>query len=474
MYDRPVMKRFARICGVALLLSLSALAVAYVAAGRRPGPAVDIVQPAGPIGARGQLEVVVDTPNGRLSTLDIELVQSGRSIPVFSLAAAPPGALRQESATRLRVTRGIGKGDLPGLAPGRAAVVVRAARPVLFGLRQAVTAATREVDVRLEPPRLAVQSTHHYVNHGGAELVVYRVEPPEATSGVLVGDVEYPGFPAAAMRVDGVTVTDPTLKVAFFALLYDQDLDTPIHVFARDAAGNTARVALDHRVFPKPFARTRIDLDDAFLARVVPEILAHAPDLAPAGDGLLAGYLAINGELRRRNAEQIAQLAAQTAPEMLWRGAFLPHGRAQVESRFADHRTYFYKGAEVDQQVHLGFDLAVTANVPVRAANAGRVVFAGYLGIYGQTIVIDHGLGVQSLYAHLSSLEVAPGAPVERGQVIGRSGRTGLAGGDHLHFTMLVGGRMVSPVEWWDAHWIEDRIVRKLKAAAGFAGAGSE
>ena len=54
---------------------------------------------------------------------------------------------------------------------------------------------------------------------------------------------------------------------------------------------------------------------------------------------------------------------------------------------------------------------------------------------------------------------------VEKEQALGRSGMTGLAGGDHLHFTMLVNGRMVNPVEWWDSHWIEDRILRKLRAA---------
>lgn len=463
------MKTVVAALGILSVVVLLAFGVSYFLAGRSPGPAIEIRQPAGPIGTAGRLEVLVDAPAGRLTSLDIELVQNGRTFPVFSLASAPPGALQQDTATRVRVARSLGKADLPGLASGSARLLVRASRPVLFGLRQATSSAARDVAVRLEPPRLAVLSSHHYVNHGGAEFVVYRVTPPDAASGVAVGDEEYPGFPAAAMRVEGVPAADPSVKVAFFALLYDQDLNTPIHVFARDEAGNTARVALDHRPFEKPFGRTRVDLDDAFLARVVPEILSHTPDLGAPSDNLLRAYLVINGELRRRNTAQIARLAAQTAPEMLWRGAFLPHSRAQVESRFADHRTYVYKGDVVDEQVHLGYDLASTANAPVRAANDGVVVFAGYLGIYGNTVVVDHGLGVQSLYAHLSSVDVAPGTRVGRGQPIGRSGRTGLAGGDHLHFTVLVGGRMVSPVEWWDPHWIDDRVVQKLKAALAFA-----
>src|SRR4029453_7491 len=111
-----------------------------------------------------------------------------------------------------------------------------------------------------------------------------------------------------------------------------------------------------------------------------------------------------------------------------------------VEAAFADQRTYVYQGKDVDRQTHLGFDLASFAGTPIVAANRGKVLFAEELGIYGQCVIIDHGMGVQSLYAHLSAIEVKPGAMVEKGQQLGRSGMTGLAGGDHLHFTMLVNG----------------------------------
>ena len=177
-------------------------------------------------------------------------------------------------------------------------------------------------------------------------------------------------------------------------------------------------------------------------------------------------FLVINGELRRKNNEKIASFASQTAPSILWNGAvFHPFTNTGVQSAFADHRTYIYKGKDVDQQIHLGFDLASYAGTPIVAANRGKVLFAEELGIYGNTVIIDHGMGVQSLYAHLSSIGVKPGDMVEKEQQLGRSGMTGMAAGDHLHFTMLVNGQMVNPVEWWDSHWIEDRILRKLRAA---------
>ena len=222
----------------------------------------------------------------------------------------------------------------------------------------------------------------------------------------------------------------------------------------------------DHTAFPKPFKKSRIELDDRFLSRVVPAILAGTTDVKPEGD-LLSQFLTINGELRQKNAEKIASFAPTSAPEMYWRGVvFHPFTNNAVESAFADRRTYVYQGKEVDQQTHLGFDLASFTGVPIVAANRGKVVLAEELGIYGNCVILDHGMGVQSLYAHLSSIGVKTGDMVEKEQELGKSGMTGLAGGDHLHFTMLVNGQMVNPVEWWDGHWIQDRILRKLQTGS--------
>ena len=222
-------------------------------------------------------------------------------------------------------------------------------------------------------------------------------------------------------------------------------------------------------VFEKPQQKSRIEIDDKFIDRVTPEIAEHSPELnlpaPPSGDHMLDAFLKENGELRQLNAKKIEDLARKTAPARLWDGPFVQLGNSKVEAAFADHRTYIYKGKEVDHQVHLGFDLAVTSRVPIVAANAGTVVNASWLGIYGNCVILDHGQGVQSLYGHLSSFDVAVGDKVMRGQTVGRSGMTGMAGGDHLHFTMLVNGRMVNPVEWWDPHWIQDRVMRKLAEA---------
>ena len=196
---------------------------------------------------------------------------------------------------------------------------------------------------------------------------------------------------------------------------------------------------------------------------MVPAILAGTTEVTATGS-TLEKFLVINGELRRKNNARIASFAAETSPEMLWAGVtFHPFTNSAVQAAFADRRTYVYQGREVDQQTHLGFDLASYAGTAIVAANRGKVLFAGELGIYGQTVILDHGMGVQSLYAHLSSIGVTVGSMVEKAQELGRSGMTGMTASDHLHYTMLVHGRMVNPIEWWDSHWIDDRILRKLR-----------
>jgi murein DD-endopeptidase MepM/ murein hydrolase activator NlpD len=194
--------------------------------------------------------------------------------------------------------------------------------------------------------------------------------------------------------------------------------------------------------------------------------MSHTPSLADRGDPI-KNFLAINGDLRRSNNEFLAGLRARSVPRFLWTEPFKQLVNSEVEAHFADHRTYLYKGETVDHQDHLGYDLATTAHARVSAANDGVVLFADFLGIYGNTIVLDHGYGLLSLYGHLSSIDVAAGATVKRGDLIGHSGSTGLAGGDHLHFSMILQGVQVDPKEWWDPHWIRDRITSKLAEFSG-------
>ena len=355
-----------RILVILLLLAAILLGGAYVYAGRGGAPGIAFDKPDRFIGQSGTLDVAI-TAGGPLSRLDAVLEQGGQSVPLFSMAQPGNATLKQETPERVRLTRGIGKADVPQLKQGEARIVVTAARRGFMGLRTMEASASKSVQVRLEPPRVGVVSIHHFVNLGGAEAVVYRATPNDVSSGVRVGDIVYPGFSLSGAGVQA----DPALRMAFFALLYDQDLNTPMSVFARDEAGNMATAGIDTKLFSKPFRRSRIEISDTFLQRVVPAILQNTPDFkVDDPNDLVQAFLKINGELRRKNAEQIAAYAQKTDPEILWRGAFQQLGNSQVESLFADHRTYMYQGKEIDQQVHLGFDLAVTSLPASSRANA--------------------------------------------------------------------------------------------------------
>ena len=453
-----------RIVAVLVALIAAACGVAYVSAGHRPGPTLVITKPERTVGASTPVDVSATAPGGTLTALQIFFDQDGKSTPLATLGAAEAAAL-PHAADTVTLTKTISRETVPDLKSGAATIRVTASRPVLFGLRTTSSTTSKAVQVRLERPFVSVVSTHHYINVGGTEMVVYRVKPTDIESGVMVGDRAYPGYPATGAAAGDVHLTDPSLRVAFFSLLWNDPASTSIHLFARDDAGNDTRAELDYKIFPKAPKKSTIELPDAFLNRVVPAIQAGSPEEKASGS-LLDQFLVLNGDLRKKNAAKIASFAKQTSPDMLWGGeVFYKFANTKAESAFADQRTYRYQGKEVDHQTHLGFDLASFANSPVRAANRGKVLYAADLGIYGNCVIIDHGMGVQSLYGHLSSFETQVGAMVDKGQEIGKSGETGMAGGDHLHFTMLVNGQMVNPIEWWDPHWIQDRIVRKLREA---------
>ncbi len=315
------------------------------------------------------------------------------------------------------------------------------------------TELVREFAFDIYPPRLDVISGLHYINQGGSECVVYRVSEDAVISGVQVGPHFFPGFAADP--------ADPDLRFSLFAFAYDLPADTPVKLVARDAASNEAMSNVGHRLTSRDFRSREIVLSDSFLEKVVPEIVSRTPGVEDQG-ALIDTYIEINSRLRRENHEALARISSESEGRFLWDGAFLQLSNSQVESLFADRRTYMYRGEVVDQQDHVGFDLSVVQHYPIEAANAGRVLFADYFGIYGNTVLIDHGAGLVSLYAHMSSIDVTPGHMVAKREILGRSGATGLAGGDHLHFGLFLHGVPVNPIEWWDPKWVAEHVLDRL------------
>ena len=449
---RPIRLVFRALAAVLLLL----LAAAGATSLRVGGPPVVSLRPGLPaVGRRTPVVLSAAAPGRGLVRLRLELEQAGR---VHVLAERryrplPPWALAGERTETDEIRLEVGAATTPGLKEGEAVLRAVADRAGTWLLRPAPVTVEVRLPVRLRPPALSLLSSQHYVAQGGAGVVVYRVGPTSVRDGVQAGEWFFPG---AALPGGG-----PSDRFALFGVPWTLSSGARVRLVASDEVDNRSELAFVDRFFPHPPARDRIALEDTFLERVVPEILRQTPELADRGS-LLANYLEVNRDLRRRNAEELAALAPRSVPRFLWREAFLPLRGAKVMSSFADRRSYLYQGREVDEQTHLGFDLASVARTPVPAANRGVVVLARYFGIYGNAVVLDHGYGLMSLYAHLSEISVAEGQEVERAAILGTTGKTGLAGGDHLHFTTLVGGLPVNPKEWWDPKWVRDRVTSKL------------
>ena len=308
-----------------------------------------------------------------------------------------------------------------------------------------------DIPVRIDrkPPRIAVSTGLTYVRRGGAGVVVYSLSEEVERDGVEVGDDFFPGH----------ALEGSDRRVAFYAVAAEGPAQPEIRVVATDGAGNVGKarwaVVVNERVRPT----ANVTLPSSFLQDVV-KGLATAEGIDTTD--LEFAFNEINTKLRARNEATIREVLKDTAPKQLWEGSFQQLPNSKVTSKFAEKRTYFVSGKQVSKATHYGYDLASTRAAPILAANAGRVVYADDLGIYGNCVLIDHGLGVTSLYGHLSQIDVSPGDRVERGQSLGRSGATGLAGGDHLHFGILVGGTYVDPLEWWDPKWVASNVEQRL------------
>ncbi len=302
------------------------------------------------------------------------------------------------------------------------------------------------------PPSIRAVSRMHNMNEGGSCLIIYRTSSDTTESGVYVNDSFFKGFPAGESSEEGI-------HVAYFALAHDAGDDPNIYLWAKDRAENTVQATFYYHIRKKSFRTERIDISDTFLKRVLPYFSYYGLDPEKSDKD---NFLRINNELRQEDNRSLYSLLKKTSPEKLWDGVWLRMKNAATMAKFADHREYYYMGEKIDEQYHMGVDLASLANSPLEAANGGIIVFAQRNGIYGLTVIIDHGQGIASLYGHLSSIEVSAGDTVTKGDIIGYSGQTGLAAGDHLHYSMLVHGVFVNPIEWWDSHWIKDNIIRKL------------
>jgi murein DD-endopeptidase MepM/ murein hydrolase activator NlpD len=408
---------------------------------------ISVDPPVKVIGFQTPVKIHLDNTHGE-RTIKVDLQQDGKTYNLSTeVQPAKHFTFSRGKVAPRDLTVNVGKQATPALHDGKAQILVTA---VSNDFRGVTTSKAFDVDVMTAAPHIVADGVQHYINQGGSEMAVFTPTGAWTEAGVKVGnDYTFRSFPLPG---------HPGQYFSLFAFSWQLPVDTPVYVYASNPSGAVAKTTFWYKVFPKKFRASTIPLETMNIDRIVNQIDTQNKI---KGDNV-ERFVYINSQMRKVNNKTLADLRLQTEPKFLWTGAFLPMIDSTVESRFADDRTYTWKGKKVDEQTHLGFDLAKLAHSPVPASNDGKVIWAEDLGIYGNCIVIDHGYGLQSIYGHLSEFLVKKGDMVKKGQTIAKTGSTGLAGGDHLHFTMLIDGVQVNPVEWWDPHWVKDRILSKM------------
>ena len=438
-------------------LFLLAIVVAALVAGAiwlRPRfesepPQIRITPDSEALGLSAPLEILLTDQGAGLKAVKATLVSGGAE---QTLAAEEYREPVREKKIAVELSK------LKGLKEGPAVLRVSARDASLWNtFRGNEAALEKRITIDITPPVLELFADDRYVNFGGVGAIVYKSSPDTATSGVKIGDYFFPGFQNQAQgRAE--------YYFALFAHPYNVPAETRAVLVATDKAGNTRQMPLVYELKNVKYRKSTIQLSDGFLQNKVAPLVN---DVAARQGAPKDVFLAVNKQLRKQNDDKITEITRKSTPSILWKGAFAQLSNSKVEANFADHRTYVYNGEPIDTSYHLGYDLSVTKHYAVEAANSGVVAFTGDLGIYGNTVILDHGLGLFTLYGHLSSIDVKPGDSIGLRQIIGRTGETGLAAGDHLHYGVYLQGVAVLPVEWWDGKWINDNIQPKLEGRSG-------
>lgn len=396
------------------------------------------------LGKGSQITINVNDPGSGLKSIVIIATQNGQDIPLVN-KEYPAGSIKVEEIINL---------DKGQLKEGEFTIKVTAQDASLYPFGESgLSSSQKQYTFDATPPRIYVESHTNNLNQGGVGFLVYALSEITENTGIRVGERFFPGH---LQPSNG----NKNLYYCMFAHPWDVSVkDFKPVIVASDKAGNTAQRAFNFHTNARKFRRDKINLSDRFMERTIPEFQNDVPNQKTP----LEQYLFINNQIRKANRDQLLEFSRNTSPTKLWQGMFKRLPNAANRARFADARDYMYKGKKVDHQTHLGLDLASTKHAPVPAGNDGTIIYADFLGIYGNVVVIDHGLGLQTLYAHLSSINVQQGDSVTRGETVGHTGTTGLAGGDHLHYGVIVGGTPVQPIEWWDTRWLKNNINSKME-----------
>ena len=314
------------------------------------------------------------------------------------------------------------------------------------------------INIDDKKPEVFPLISSYSITKGGAGLAIFKAEDENLESLIIETNFgkEFKPTPFYKKGYYAVLVAWPLTEKRFSA-----------KIVATDKAGNKTRSRLSFFLKNKKYRTSTIKASESFINGKIADLAEDRPnetkDLTPAEK---LNY--INATYRDENNKLIEEVTSRVDKNTLEHfklQPFYPLKNGKVVASHGDHRYYKYKGEIISEAYHLGIDLASVKRADILITNPGVVVFANYNGIYGNNLIVYHGLGLYSLYGHCSYLAVQKGDILNPWEVGAKTGATGLALGDHLHFSLLIQGIFVRPAEWMDTKWMQTNITDVIEGA---------
>ncbi len=320
--------------------------------------------------------------------------------------------------------------------------------------------ATKKVHIIIDTkrPELFIVNSSYGIRKGGSALVVFKASDKNLKDLYIKTPFGKRFYPT------------PFYKKGYYISLVAwpiREKNFRADIVATDKAGNISKAHIPLFFKPARYKKVNIKLRDRFLKNKVVTFVSNvAPKISSKPE--IEQFVYINETIRKKNEDLIDKITSKVDNVTIQNfkiKPFYPLKNSAAVADFGEFRTYIYNGKKISTSYHLGIDLASVARAKIRASNKGVVTFADFNGIYGNNMIIDHKLGLYTLFGHCSEFMVQKGDSVRRGQVIAKTGKTGMALGDHLHFGVYVQGVAVQPKEWMDRHWIKLNITNIIKDA---------
>ncbi|MEA3383759.1 MAG: M23 family metallopeptidase [Campylobacterota bacterium] len=318
---------------------------------------------------------------------------------------------------------------------------------------------TIDIKVDTKKPVANVLANSRYIQRGGSAAVVVEVKDDNLKEMYISFNDE--------KRFKLTPYYKENFYVALIAWPIDFEEFNRVNLVAIDKASNKTTTKVPLYIQKKKIKIDNIQLSDQFIKNISASVLEQSGE--PIPQKVEDIFIYSNKELRAKNIKTLETVALKAMEnkqiDEFNINSFKRLRGSKTVAGFAERRHYYLGENKINEAWHLGIDWASVRKATIKTSNDGEVVFKGYIGLYGNTIIVDHTMGLASLYAHTSSQNVEVGQKISKGKKIANTGSTGAVFGDHLHFGILIQGVEVNPIEWMDRNWIKTRITNILKNA---------